>query len=550
VLRLRLAIVIAVSMMFVVVLAVVLFGGARAVESFVDSGQRAYAAFDRYGALSLNAYRHFKQRMDLLLVDNEATQQDVESSARELREALQRLREAVDMRAPGQDPAAGEAPELRQAKERFRRISGLLDDTMRRFDEVERLRQQGKREAALLLLSDVLEDNIDRGFEPLIDAAMQSEHDHALVAGAELTSLLEWLRAISVVVGLAAVLFGVTASLLLFRAIQGPIKALMHGTDEIAEGRFAHRIPVSGGGELAYLATHFNQMAQKLEHQQHRLHEAQALLEHKVTERTRQLDRVNGELQALDHARVQFLADISHELRTPITVIRGEAEITLRGSRRSTEEYREALERILELSDQLGMLVSDLLFLARAESANLQFDWETVELTDLVMRAVDDMRTLACDKSIELRFDVPAEPVSVRGDAQRLRQVLFVLLDNACRYSNPQTVVEVRLEASPREAAVHVIDEGIGVAAQDLEIIFERYYRSAKARRSNDSGSGLGLPVAKAIVHAHGGRIVATSNAEGAGTTFSFSLPVMHAISELVQLTGPDREDPDGHPAG
>lgn len=548
-LRLRLALAIAVSMIFVVLLAVVLYGGARAVESYVDSGQRAYTAFDHYGALSLNAYRHFKQRMDLLLVDSEATQQDVESSARELREALQRLKKAIEMPARPSNPI-GEMPDFRLADERFRRISALLDGTMRRFDEVERLRQAGQREAALLLLSDVLEDNIDRGFEPLIDAAMQSEHDRALVARAELTSLLEWLRSISVVVGVAAVLFGVTAGVLLFRAIKGPIEVLMHGTDEIAEGRFSHRIPVTGRGELAYLAAHFNQMAEKLEHQQGRLHEAQISLEHKVAERTVQLDRLNRELQSLDRARLQFLADVSHELRTPITVIRGEAEITLRGPSKSAEEYRDALERILELSDQLGVLVNDLLFLARSESANLQFAWETLELADLVAHAVGDAQTLARDKSIELRFEAPVGPVLVRGDAPRLRQVLFVLLDNACRYSNSETMVRVRLDVDAHEVAVHVIDQGIGVAAHDLEIIFERYYRSPTARRSDATGSGLGLPVAKAIVQAHGGRIAAATNTDGPGTVFSFILPVISQTDAPVLPDVPYSEDPDGHSAG
>ncbi len=537
-LRLRLALVIAVSFGFVLVLGLAVYWGSRQVEHYVDSGQSAYEALDRYEALSQDAYRHFKQRMDLLLVDNEATQADVESSGRRLREAMKRLNSRAATNAGGRETGTAEQ---REESERIGRLIAILESGMNRFDEVERLRQAGKREAALLLLSKVLEENIDREFEPLIDAAIHAEHERAVVARERLRALLEMFRGFSVAAASTAALFGITAAILLFRSIKGPIEALMRGTDEIAEGNFAYRIPVTTRGEFGYLANHFNQMARRLQVQQDHLNEARAVLEQKVAERTLELGRANRELRSLDHARRQFFADISHELRTPITVIRGEAEITLRGRDRSAEEYKDALVRIQELSMQLGLVVNDLLFLARSETASLQFEWENIELTDLVAHAVADTRSLIHEKAITVRLEKPECPVWVRGDQQRLRQVVLILLDNARRYSQSGTSVDVTVRTEGGDALLSITDRGIGVPVQELEVIFDRYYRSRRARRSSEDGSGLGLPVAKAIVNAHGGRIAASVNKEGPGTTFTVSLPQI--VAKSAGVTGSMPQD-------
>ena len=156
-----------------------------------------------------------------------------------------------------------------------------------------------------------------------------------------------------------------------------------------------------------------------------------------MAERTSELHRLNEELKQMDSARRELLADISHELRTPITVIRGEAEVTLRGPERNTEEYKDALQRIVELAMQLGKYINDLLFIARTETANLQFEWDTLNLTELVASTVEDFQVMAEENSITVSLNASAEPVWVRGDKQRLRQALFILGDNACRYSNP-----------------------------------------------------------------------------------------------------------------
>jgi len=209
-------------------------------------------------------------------------------------------------------------------------------------------------------------------------------------------------------------------------------------------------------------------------------------------------------------------------------VIRGEAEVTLRGKEREAEEYKDALQRIVELSMQLGKYVNDLMFLARTETANLQFEWDCVDLSELVTSVVEDFQVMAEEKSMSVALDASAGPVRVRGDKQRLRQVLFILGDNACRYSNPGGCITVALRVDGNEASFSLTDQGIGIPTEDLERIFKRHFRSQNALHAREDGTGLGLPMAKSILKAHGGRISVTS-AENSGSTFTVSLPLLSA---------------------
>ena len=335
-------------------------------------------------------------------------------------------------------------------------------------------------------------------------------------------------RWIAVAASAIAALFAITSGMLLLRGFRNPVEALMQGTDAIASGNLAHRIELPKQDEFGYLATHFNHMAGELERQQARLKEGKAALEQRVAERTVELHRLNGELLRMDTARREFLADISHELRTPILCLRGEAEVTLRTNDWDAEEYKDTLERIAEMSMQLGTYVDDLLFLARTEipgTPHREIEWERLDLTGLVASAVEDFQVMAQEGPISVTLDASGTPIWVNGDKQRLRQVLFILGDNAIRYSNPGGHIAVTLHTDENSATFSLTDQGIGIPATDLGLVFDRHFRSANARRSRHDGAGLGLPMARAILQAHGGQIVVAS-VEGAGSTFTATLPL------------------------
>ncbi|MDD5580018.1 MAG: HAMP domain-containing sensor histidine kinase [Methylobacter sp.] len=531
--RFRLAVVIVVSFGFVLFLGITLYWESNQVARYFQRSQTAYEAFDHYERLSQEAYRHFKQRMDSMITTGPTAEAGVESSKHRLYEAMQELRNtavkspAVDNTENGRNKPA----EL----ERVAHFTAFLDASEYRFNEVERLRQQGKLELAMQALSKFSEEEIDGKFQPLIDAAINAEREKAGKARQELEYLVAQSRWTAILASLIAAIFSLTSGVLLLRGVRKPVEALMKGTGEIASGNLDYRITLNTRDEFAYLAGHFNQMAQELEHQQDKLREGRGVLEKRVAERTFELHRLNEELKRMDSAQREFLADISHELRTPITIIRGEAEVTLRGNDREMEEYKEALQHIVELSMQLGKYVNDLLFLARNETTSLQFEWDSLDLAELVAGAVENFQVMAEENSISVSLEAPAEPVWVRGDKQRLRQVLFILGDNACRYSNPGGHIAVALRVNGKEASVSLTDQGIGIPAQDLERIFDRHFRSSNALHSRDDGSGLGLPMAKSILKAHGGPVTVAS-IENSGSTFTVTLPLISVERDDYQV--------------
>jgi len=532
--RFRLAVVIVVSFGFVLFLGIALYWGSNQVARYFQRSQSAYEAFDHYERLSQEAYRHFKQRMDWLITDRPTAEAGVESSKLRLYEAMQELRNtAVKTAVTGGHTE--DSPDKPAELERVAHFMAFLDASEYRFDEVERLRQQGKHEMAVQALSKFSEEEIDGKFQPLIDVAINAEREKAGKAKQELEDLVAQSRWIAILASLTAAMFSLTSGVLLLRGVRKPIEALMKGTNEIASGNLDYRIAIDTRDEFAYLASHFNQMAQELELQQNKLREGRAVLENRVAERTLELHRLNEELKRMDTARLDFLADISHELRTPITVIRGEAEVTLRGQERNAEEYKDTLQRIVELSMQLGKYVNDLLFLARTETASLQFEWDSVDLAEQVASAVEDFQVMAEENSISVSLEASAEHAWVRGDKQRLRQVLFILGDNACRYSNPGGHITVALWVDGNEVSFSLADQGIGIPAQDLERIFDRHFRSPNALLSRDDGTGLGLPMAKSILKAHGGRITVTST-ENSGSTFTVTLPLISVEQDDYQI--------------
>jgi signal transduction histidine kinase len=208
----------------------------------------------------------------------------------------------------------------------------------------------------------------------------------------------------------------------------------------------------------------------------------------------------------VDENRRKLLADISHEFRTPLTVIRGESEIALRGKGKSKAEYQETLLRIMEQADQTTRLVDDLLFIARADAGEPRLKIRPVSVNNLLNAVCADFATRAEQDGISIEQNLGKREELVMGDSGRLRQVFSILIDNALRYSAKHGKVTVSLGRSDKEIVVKVKDTGIGLTEEEVRQAFQRFFRGGKAQ-SHARGTGLGLPVAKAIVEAHKGRI-------------------------------------------
>lgn len=239
-------------------------------------------------------------------------------------------------------------------------------------------------------------------------------------------------------------------------------------------------------------------------------------------------DALNARLDALAGAekeQQQFIADVSHELRTPLTVLRGSLEVTLE-EERPPEEYREALGNALLEVRHLARLSQNLLFLVRGESGRITLSFANLDLTRLVADLGRELVSAAADRDLTVATEVPETPVMAFVDADRLQQVFHNLFENAMRYTPAGGSIRVRLLATPGEARMEVADTGIGIPEKDLPFVFERFFRSDRARRAYSGGSGLGLSIARWIVDAHKGKI-AVESTTGKGTAFTVSLPLL-----------------------
>jgi two-component system OmpR family sensor kinase len=227
-----------------------------------------------------------------------------------------------------------------------------------------------------------------------------------------------------------------------------------------------------------------------------------------------------GRLEQLFVSQQRFLADVSHELRTPLTVIKGNVDLM----RRIKQVDVESLDNIEDEADRLTRLVGDLLLEAQAESGKLPLHFAPLELDTLLLEVFKEMRILARER-VNLKL-VEIDQLQVRGDRDRLKQVLINLISNAIKYCPQGGEVFLSLGRVGDNARIIVRDTGQGIPAEDLPHIFERFYRAEKSRtRSKVGGFGLGLSIAYWIINHHGGRIEVDS-AEGKGTTFGIYLPI------------------------
>jgi two-component system OmpR family sensor kinase/two-component system sensor histidine kinase BaeS len=302
--------------------------------------------------------------------------------------------------------------------------------------------------------------------------------------------------------GLVAMLAAVGLSLFLSRRLSAPLGAMTTAAQAMAQGDLRQQVPVRSQDEVGQLATAFNQMA--------------------------------GALAQAETLRRNLVADVAHELRTPLAVLQGHVEGLQDGVLVPTPA---TLDRLHEETLLLTRLVDDLRELSLAEAGELKLERLPSDLAELLRRSVAAMQPHAAEKGVTLTLDVAPDLPPANLDADRLGQIMRNLLANALRYTPTGGMVTVKARETKetggtggtREAfpalLVAVTDSGPGIAPDDLPHVFDRFYRADKSRSRASGGAGLGLAIVKQLVEAHGGRVWAESEM-GKGTTFKFTLPV------------------------
>ncbi len=228
--------------------------------------------------------------------------------------------------------------------------------------------------------------------------------------------------------------------------------------------------------------------------------------------------------QKLAQMRSDFVANVSHELRTPLTSIRGFAETIIEEGFEDEKSAKHFINIIKQEADRLTRLIDDLLDLSRIESGEVRMSYKKTNLNNLISETLEKLHSQLDKASIELHVDMPKETILLTADPDRISQVLINFIDNSMKYTHRNGKIWVRVKEEEQTVQVEVEDNGVGIPSQDLDRIFERFYRVDKARTRRSGGTGLGLAIVKHIVEAHGGRVFVNST-PGKGTTFGFLLP-------------------------
>jgi PAS domain S-box-containing protein len=226
-------------------------------------------------------------------------------------------------------------------------------------------------------------------------------------------------------------------------------------------------------------------------------------------------------------AKSEFVSIVAHELRTPMTSIKGYADLILSGAAGPVSEMQVQFLRVIHTNvERLAALVNDLLDISRIEAGRVKFDIHPLHMDEVAREVVASLQGEITHRNLELEVDIPSHLPAVQGDRNRIVQVLTNLVSNAYKYTPPGGHITLALHPVNGELQVDVSDTGIGIAPADSDRVFERFYRADHDLVRQQTGTGLGLPIAKSIVEMHGGRIWVRSEL-GKGSTFSFSLPVV-----------------------
>ncbi|WP_459929032.1 sensor histidine kinase [Desulfosporosinus burensis] len=298
---------------------------------------------------------------------------------------------------------------------------------------------------------------------------------------------------------LIGIFLATVLSMLVSRKMIRPLEKMEETARRIAEGEFGRQIEVTSDDEVGRLARSFNRMSSQL------------------SEKIEAIERI-------DRLRQELLSDVSHELRTPLTVIQGFSEAVLDGLVKSKEQEQLYLNNIIDESQRLRRLVDELLDLKGMEATKTFDEMEYVIMNKLVQITVERLKHMANSKEINLTLIAPEQTIIVRGNIDRLKQVLTNLLDNAINHSEVGGEVSVTLGMKNRHAFIAVKNAGLGIPREELSNIWERFYKVDKSRSRRGTGTGLGLSIVKKIIEMHDGKVSVESEPDH-GAVFTIYLP-------------------------
>ncbi|AGA68645.1 signal transduction histidine kinase [Desulfitobacterium dichloroeliminans LMG P-21439] len=344
---------------------------------------------------------------------------------------------------------------------------------------------------------------IDEIFLVVVPLKDQSKNLGSVVISSPLSTIKQHVNSILVIALIGAVIGIILATIIsvfISRKLVRPLIKMEETAQYIAEGEYGRQIQVASEDEVGRLAHSFNVMSSELK------------------------GKID-DIERLDRLRQELLSDVSHELRTPLTVIQGFSEAILDGLVKSKEQEQHYLKLIIDETERLRELVDDLQDLKGLEAINSLDDMDYIVLNKLVQISAERLKHFAESKEIQLNVILPKQQITIWGNSDRLKQVLTNLMDNAIKHSDLNGTISIQLGIENSWAFIAVKDSGPGIPQEELENIWERFYKVDKSRSRRGTGTGLGLSIVKKITEMHGGKVAAESKL-GNGTMFTVYFPL------------------------
>ena len=374
---------------------------------------------------------------------------------------------------------------------------------------------------------EVLQGQVDVEIASLIQEAIIAQRAELASAQQEIRIVQKTAQTTAWVAALIAVLLSGVIFVTLLRRFQSGLRALEAGAKAYTGNDLSYAIDLPGQDELSAVARSFTAMAGQMQIKQDALIAARLDLEERVAARTAALSAANAELRESDRLRRQFFADIGHELRTPVSAIRGEAEVALRARTGRAEAQEAALATIVSISEELTTTVGDLFLIAREQAGVLDFRKDQIDLRHAVALGVEQMQSLLGERQATIATDtLSGGPLRILGDTPRIAQLVRILISNALEHTQNGVTIDVVTKVEGADAVLCVSDNGPGIPEQDWSRIFDRFVKGSGRPAPAAQGTGLGLAIARSITTAHGGAIAVRIGARG-GAELSARFPLI-----------------------
>lgn len=315
-----------------------------------------------------------------------------------------------------------------------------------------------------------------------------------------LADQLKGLQMLTIYTAAGGIIIAALLSLIFSRIIAKPLVKMNNAALAMASGNYQQRVDIQSNDEIGLLANSLNTLASQLQ------------------EKIRQL-----ELQ--EQIRREFVTSVAHEIKTPLAIMQGFTETMVDGLVKDEKERTTYLNNILDEINRLKRLVNEVLDLKRMEEGRFDFDKEPCDLRNIIDRVQRKLTQLIVEKGIELELTMEKKLPQVTCNSDRIERVFINLIDNAVRHTPSGGKIDIRVTAKASQVHIRISDTGLGISAEDLPMIWERFYKADKSRTRGQGGTGLGLAIVKRIVEGHGGQINVESRLNE-GTTFNIVLPV------------------------